>query len=257
MSAPMSAVENSAEQINRDFYERELPGVADYWKKMAAPRFRVQTVLEQLRRRRPASVVDLGCGGGQLLDEVQQALPQARLVGVDLSERQIADNRAHKPDIRWISANLEQPADWPADDRQRYSAVTAIEVIEHLDRPDVFLKNARELLAPGGFLLLSTQSGTVGETERRVGHRRHFSREDMGALLARNGFAVDRVWNAGFPFHDLSKWYANLDPNASMSRFGNKPYGLREDLICLGLRTLFRLNSNQRGAQLFAIASVR
>lgn len=257
MSAPVPVVEDTAEQINRDFYERELPGLADYWKKMAAPRFRVQTVLEQLRHRKPSSVVDLGCGGGQLLDEVQQALPEARLVGVDLSERQIAENRAQKPDIRWLTANLEQPAEWSADDRQRYEAVTAIEVIEHLDHPDVFLKNARALLAPGGFLLLSTQSGTVGETERRVGHRRHFTPEDITELLAAAGFAVARVWNAGFPFHDLSKWYANLDPDTSMNRFGDKPYGLREDLICLGLRALFRLNSNRRGAQLFAVGGAR
>jgi 2-polyprenyl-3-methyl-5-hydroxy-6-metoxy-1,4-benzoquinol methylase len=253
----MPAAENTAEHINRDFYERELPGLTDYWKKMAAPRFRVQTVLEQLRQRKPSSVVDLGCGGGQLLDEVRHALPQARLVGIDLSERQIADNRAHRPDIRWLTANLEQPGEWPADDRQRYAAVTAVEVIEHLDHPEIFLKNARALLAPGGFLLLSTQSGTVGETERRVGHRRHFTPQAISALLDAAGFAVERVWNTGFPFHDLSKWYANLDPDGSMNRFGDKPYGLREDLICLGLRALFRLNSNRRGAQLFAVGSAR
>ena len=221
---------------------------------MAAPRFRVRTVTNELRVRGPASVVDLGCGGGQLLDEVRHVMPGVRLVGVDLSEPQLALNRQRMPDTRWIGANMDQPMKWADEDRERYDAVTAVEVIEHVDHPDVFLKNARALLAPGGFVVLSTQSGRVGETERRVGHRRHFTAEDISALLVGAGFRIDRVWNAGFPFHDFSKWYANLNPDASMGRFGSKPYGLSEDLVCLGLRVLFRFNSSSTGAQLFAVA---
>jgi cyclopropane fatty-acyl-phospholipid synthase-like methyltransferase len=246
----------TAEQVNREFYEQALPGQNDYWRKMAAPRFRVRTVMSELRARTPASVVDLGCGGGQLLDEIRHAVPGARLVGVDLSEPQLELNRQRLPDVRWVSANVDRPVTWSQEDRGRYHAVTAIEVIEHVDHPEELLQNARALLAPGGFIMLSTQSGRVGETERRVGHRRHFTTGDVTRFLGQAGFRADRVWNAGFPFHDFSKWYANRDPDASMSRFGDKPYGLREDLICLGLRALFRLNSNRAGAQLFAVATV-
>lgn len=245
---------SSAEQVNREFYEQVLPGQNDYWRKMAAPRFRVRTVLAELRARGPASVVDLGCGGGQLLGEVRRAVPAARLVGVDLSQPQLAANRQAAPDIRWVHANVDQPVTWAPEDREKYDAVTAVEVIEHVDRPDVLLANARALLAPGGFIVLSTQSGRVGETERRVGHRRHFTADDIASLLRGAGFRPERVWNAGFPFHDFSKWYANLNPDASMSRFGDKPYGVAEDFVCLGLRALFRLNSNRLGAQLFAVA---
>ncbi len=244
----------TAEQVNREFYEQALPGQNDYWRKMAAPRFRVRTVTSELRARRPNSVVDLGCGGGQLLDEIGRAMPGVRLVGVDLSEPQLALNRKRLPDTRWICANIDQPVKWADEDRERYDAVTAIEVIEHVDNPNVLLANARTLLHPGGFVMLSTQSGRVGETERRVGHRRHFTAAEISSLLEGAGFRVERVWNAGFPFHDFSKWYANLNPDASMGRFGSKPYGLSEDLVCLGLRALFRLNSKRSGAQLFAVA---
>ncbi|MBK7861559.1 MAG: methyltransferase domain-containing protein [Archangiaceae bacterium] len=245
---------STAEQVNREFYEQALPGQNDYWKKMAAPRFRVRTVLAELKARAPASVVDLGCGGGQLLDEVKRAVPGARLVGVDLSKPQLELNRQRDPDTRWVYANVDQPMKWADEDLERYDAVTVVEVIEHVDRPAQLLENARALLARGGFLVLSTQSGRVGETERRVGHRRHFTTSEIRGLLTGAGFRPERVWNAGFPFHDFSKWYANLNPDASMGRFGDKPYGLSEDLVCLGLRALFRLNSNRAGAQLFAVA---
>jgi hypothetical protein len=162
-------------------------------------------------------------------------------------------NRARLPHTRWIYANIDQPVQWPAEDLGRYDAVTAVEVIEHVDHPEVLLANARALLAPGGFIVLSTQSGRVGETERRVGHRRHFTTDEITSLLSAAGLRPEKVWNAGFPFHDLSKWYANLDPDASMSRFGDKPYGLSENMVCFGLRMLFRFNSNRHGAQLFAV----
>lgn len=244
---------STAEQVNREFYEQALPGQNDYWRKMAAPRFRVRTVMNELRVANPSSVVDLGCGGGQLLDEVRKVLPGARMVGVDLSEPQLALNRQRMPDTRWIAGNIDEPMKWSDEDRERYDAVTCVEVIEHVDHPEVLLSNARALLAPGGIVVLSTQSGPVGETERRVGHRRHFTTQDIERLLGGAGLRAQRVWNAGFPFHDFSKWYANLNPDASMGRFGSKPYGLSEDLVCLGLRVLFRFNSNHAGAQLFAV----
>jgi 2-polyprenyl-3-methyl-5-hydroxy-6-metoxy-1,4-benzoquinol methylase len=244
----------SAEDVNREFSEQTLPGQRDYWAKMAAPRFRVRTVLEALIERRPASVVDFGCGGGQLLDRVREVLPNAKLLGVDLSEAQLELNRQRLPHTKWLSANIDQPVKWPEEERYRYDAVTAVEVIEHLDHPETLLENAAALLAPGGVLVLSTQSGRVGETERRVGHQRHFSVNEMTYLLNGAGFRVERVWNAGFPFHDLSKRIANINPDASMKGFADKPYGLVQNAVCLGLRALFRLNSNRAGAQLFATA---
>jgi SAM-dependent methyltransferase len=156
--------------------------------------------------------------------------------------------------VRWVQANLDAQVTWQSADLGQHAAVTAVEVLEHVDQPAQLLANARALLAPGGLLVLSTQSGPLRETERRVGHRRHFTATQLQALLEAAGLRPERVWNAGYPFHDLSKWYANLNAEGSMDRFSSKAYGLSEDLICLGLRGLFLLNSQRRGAQLFAVA---
>jgi predicted TPR repeat methyltransferase len=218
---------------------------------MAAPRFRVATLARELERLAPRSVVDLGCGRGQLVEEIRRVLPQAKLTGIDLSTAQIEHNKAAMPWATWSVANLSLPL---PDGLDEHDAVVATEIIEHLDDPEAFLANAARLLRPGGHLIVTTQSGRVGETERRVGHVRHFTAADVTDLLERAGLAPVRVWNAGFPFHDLSKWYANLNPDASMAAFSGKPYGLKEDLVCAALRLAFRFNSNRRGAQLFAIA---
>lgn len=237
----------TATDTNREYYEAASAAREDYWRYMAAPRARVARVVDLVRGLAPRSLIDLGCGNGQLLDELARAFPGMRLAGLDLSARQIAENRERAPQIEWMAGDLSQEVAEKA-----FDCVTASEVIEHLQDARALLDNARRL---GTHLVITTQSGPVRETERRVGHVRHFSPAEMTTLLAETGWSAVRVWNEGYPFHDLSKWWANRDAEKSMARFGGtERYGLRERAICFALRTAFRLNSRRRGAQLYAVA---
>jgi cyclopropane fatty-acyl-phospholipid synthase-like methyltransferase len=221
---------------------------------MAAPRFRVATFLSLLGKDPASSLLDLGCGNGTLLAEIGARHPRMALGGMDLSEAQVAANRRTMPSLSWYAADLDRPLSGSTLPPNGFDVVVASEIIEHVAHPDVFLRNALQLAAPGGRLLLSTQSGPVRETERRVGHVRHFTVREMTELLEQSGWQPRKVYNAGFPFHDLSKWYANLDPDSSMRQFGESQYGWKEDLVCWALRVAFRLNSSRHGAQLFAVA---
>lgn len=239
-------------ETNTAFYGELRPGVQDYWRKMAAPRFRVATVLDVLSREAPSNIVDLGCGNGALAEEMHRRFPHARIAGVDLSEFQVAANAKRLPWGQWLTADLGAAS--PPSLGVTFDAIVTSEVVEHVDDPEAFVRNARALAKPNALLVLTTQSGNVHETEKRVGHLRHFEVDAMRSMLNRNGWRAERVWNAGYPFHDLSKWYANLNVDKSMANFGDKPYGWKEDAICAALRLAFRLNSKRLGAQLFAVA---
>ena len=63
------------ERVNREYYLTESPGRTDYWKKMAAPRFRMEVFLEILSKHAMASLIDLGCGNGELLQDVRFRFP--------------------------------------------------------------------------------------------------------------------------------------------------------------------------------------
>jgi 2-polyprenyl-3-methyl-5-hydroxy-6-metoxy-1,4-benzoquinol methylase len=249
----MSSVER-----NRDYYEALPPGRDDYWRYMAAPRHRAARLKRLLARIAPSSVVDLGCGNGQLLSELYAKWPRIKLAGVDLSAPRIEANRTAMPHIEWICADLQQPIANAHEARsQAFDVVIASEIIEHLDAPALLLSHARSLAGPDGHLILTTQSGPVRETERRVGHVRHFTRDELSDLLESTGWTALRVWNEGFPFHDLSKWWANRNPSRSIGRFGSDAYGFSQRFVCLALRAAFLFNSRRRGAQLFALARRR
>jgi 2-polyprenyl-3-methyl-5-hydroxy-6-metoxy-1,4-benzoquinol methylase len=241
-------------QRNLDYWDRLDAGQADYWRYMPAPRFRAREIRRILQDAHPRSVVDLGCGDGMLLSAIREAVHDADLAGIDLSSAQIEKNRKAIPEIEWFVGNLE------ADEftlPKRFEALTSSEVIEHLAHPADFLRTAHRHAADGALLVISTQSGKVGETEKHVGHLRHFTVAEMTRLLEETGWQPVRVWNAGFPFQDLSKWVANLSPNTTIKHFVVKPYGLMQRLAAAVLRLLFRLNSNTRGSQLFAVARRR
>ncbi len=245
-----------AKDVNLEYYLRKSPGRADYWRKMAAPRFRMRTFLRLLAESRPASLVDMGCGSGELLGEIRRNFPQMRLCGLDLSSSLIEGNRRSYPSIEWHALDLDCTQDFQSELVHVFDAVIASEIIEHLDNPLAFLKNARELARPGnGMLFLSTQSGAIHETERRVGHKRHYSAAEMRVSLVDAGWNPVRIWNAGFPFHDLSKWFANINPDSTMKKYSEQAYGVGQNLVCAMLRLAFRFNSGKRGAQLFAVAS--
>jgi 2-polyprenyl-3-methyl-5-hydroxy-6-metoxy-1,4-benzoquinol methylase len=244
----MSAREHA--NANAEYYGTLTPGQEAYWSKMAAPRARVARILSLVLPLRPSSILDVGCGNGLLLRELSEATSATRVVGLDLSEARIKDNQARYPWGEFVACDVTARV----PDVGRFNVITMSEIIEHVDDPARLLMAARTLLSPGGTVVITTQSGPVRETERRVGHVRHFSAEALSVLLREAGFNEVRVWNEGFPFHDLSKWYANRDPGASLDRFATRAYGIREELIALGLRVLFRLNSRHRGAQLYATA---
>jgi len=103
-------------------------------------------------------ILDIGCGGG-LISE-----PLARLgavvTGIDAAEANIAVARAHargadlEVDYRQASAEELSAAG------ERFDAVLALEVVEHVADLDAFLAAAAALVRPGGAFIASTLNRT-------------------------------------------------------------------------------------------------
>lgn len=94
-------------------------------------------------------VLDIGCGTGAWLNRLaRQGFLQT--VGIDRDIGQVAG-----ADGQFIQADLDDMTDWPVPEGS-YDLITAIEVIEHLSNIGHFLAQTSRLLAPAGYLLLTT-----------------------------------------------------------------------------------------------------
>lgn len=93
-------------------------------------------------------LLDVGCGSGKLLERYRDLGWQVR--GIDPGERAVAACRARGLPAQQASL-LE--ADLP---RRHFDVVLLHHVIEHVLRPLEALRRARELLAPGGAIVVET-----------------------------------------------------------------------------------------------------
>ena len=139
---------------------------------------RIQFIKQQLDSKSETqwltgkTALDVGCGGGILCESLARL--GATTTGIDASSRVIDTAEAHmKSSNLSISYRIAKPAD--LIDRQ-FDLVTAMEVLEHVDRPADFLMSLMDRVAPGGILALSTISrtqfaffGTVFMAERVLG----------------------------------------------------------------------------------------
>ena len=100
-----------------------------------------------------ASVLDVGCGTGRLLQQLRLALPRARLTGIDLSEPYVRHARARLGDAASVdvgNAELLPYAD------SSFDAVVSVFLFHELPkrvRRRVFAEMAR-VLKPGGVLVI-------------------------------------------------------------------------------------------------------
>jgi SAM-dependent methyltransferase len=130
-------------------------------------------------------------------------LPTARFVGAELSESGVAISRKKVPGATFLVADIFQPpaalnafANWATH-------AVCSEVLEHVDDPVEFLKQARNYLAAGARLIVTVPGGPISAFDRHIGHRQHFSHKKIAQMLEAAGYRVDRVYRTGFPFFNL------------------------------------------------------
>jgi SAM-dependent methyltransferase len=217
-----------------------------------AQRHRWRLVVHELRDLpRNGVVVDLGCGSGALLSRIGLAFPGARLVGIDMEPRALALARRRLPSAELVQGDLD--ADSGAVLVRGADAVVCSEVLEHLATPERALCLAREILRPGGRVVVTVPAGAMNDFDRAIGHRKHYRPDELTALMTGAGFGDIRASAWGFPFHTLFRIALAVAPGTT-ERFSDEKIGVFHLALFHLLNALFYLNmrSARFGRQLIA-----
>ena len=146
---------------------------------------------------------DFGSGQGDLVQKLEPLLPKARFVGAELSESGVAISKWKVPAAMFFVADLFQPPAALNEFANWATHAVCSEVLEHVDDPVAFLKRARDYLAAGARLIVTVPGGPMSAFDRHIGHRQHFDRRKIRAMLEQAGYAVERIYLTGFPFFNL------------------------------------------------------
>lgn len=116
---------------------------------------RIDLTLELLGNTdRPGRILDVGCGEGYITGIIKRAFPDADVHGMDYSLSAIRKAHADFPDISFSVADATQPS-YPTGP---FDVVVFNNLWEHVTDPIALVRRAKEVLRPGGFVIISTPS---------------------------------------------------------------------------------------------------
>jgi len=206
-------------------------------------------------------LVDLGSGQGDMAATIQSRFPSANIMGLELSNSGTEISRRKIPNARFIQRNLLDTTMPPADQRGWATHAVCAEVLEHLDDPALFLKNAKQYMSEGCRLVVTVPGGPMSAYDKHIGHRRHWRAEEIESLMRQAGFTPERVSGAGFPFFNLYRCVVILRGRKLIQDVGSGP-STSASLAARMAMSLFHglirpnLNSSRSGWQIVGTARV-
>lgn len=103
------------------------------------------------------NILDVGCGGGILCEAMARS--GAKVTGIDAESEAIFVAQEHAKnnylEINYLCTSVE------AYKAQRFDVITCMEMLEHVENPELVFEHCRRLLKPKGFLFVSTISRTI------------------------------------------------------------------------------------------------
>jgi SAM-dependent methyltransferase len=177
-------------------------------------------MLEMLDGEEPCRILDVGCSGGLLAAKLRER--GHHVVGVDIAE--VGNVRKNTDDF--YVGNLEHGL--PDEVGDDFDVVIAGDVIEHLSRPTVALRELSRVVRPGGQMIISVPNfghwyprlrvvtGSFGYDRRGIlddTHLRFFTRRLIRRTVTRAGLDILEERTTGLPLGEglLSRVVKGID----------------------------------------------
>lgn len=214
--APIEFLDYDAQWSQLDDFIRFHPGA----------RHRRRLIGKLLTGLRFETVLDAGCGLGEMLLLLKSKFPQARLCGSEISEVALEKNRRMFPDVEFFNLDLER-GHLP----RKFDLVICSEVLEHLTLQGEALKNLSAMVNSGGHLVLTCPHGRIFATERHFGHQHHPTAAELVEQAAAADLQMISLARWGWPLYLGLKYLTNINPQAALKGFAEGRYSWKQRWI--------------------------
>lgn len=182
-----------------DIYKPDEHGSNILVSMSSVPKFN-QWMGDVIRPHVGTKVLEIGSGIGNL---TRGFCPRDRYTATDINPLYLDYLRgtfAQRPylDVRRCDLGRDQDFEELAG---RYDTVVCLNVLEHVPDEDKALANIARALEKGGkaIILVPQNQALHGTLDEVLGHVKRYSRETLGAALAKNGFDVETMFDFNRP----------------------------------------------------------
>lgn len=149
-------------------------------------------------------ILDIGCGGGELTQELKEKYKKATVVGCDLYPK--------------MKNTVKCSAEKLSFKNNSFDCVFMFDVLEHLKSPQKAFGEVKRVLKKGGVfhLVVPLEKNLFGINlqEKPIGHIQQFELNDIKNLVKNNGFKIKKIrYSYYFIYQFLSfiyYFYANF-----------------------------------------------
>lgn len=227
--------------MNPDEYSKMRALEDDYWWFVSRRELAFNLLDQHLKVNQP-QILDVGCGTGAVLTELQRRGPA---IGIDLSHDALTYSRDRGlPNL--VYANAEQ-LPFTAN---IFDAVVSLDTIEHVPDHQSAVAEIFRTLKPGGIFIMNVPAFAWlwGPHDIALMHQRRYTRRDVETLLTDQGFQIEKLTYSVFflfPAVMLRRLTEKLQkgpPKVTLPQFTHTTNKLLKSLMRLEGKLLQRAN---------------
>jgi 2-polyprenyl-3-methyl-5-hydroxy-6-metoxy-1,4-benzoquinol methylase len=206
-----------------------------------------EAFVKLIARLNPETVLDVGCGSGDNLAALAQALPHLVLAGADVSQEALGVAARRMPDVKFSQLDAQKEK---LD--ERFDLVLCSQVVEHLIDDMTGFRNLA--LMAKKWVVVATMRGRMRPSELTIGHYRNYSDVELRAKAEYAGLEVVDIFGWGFPFYSplyrtAIEWLPSGPPEGK--------FGIMQKSIANFLYHLYALNIPRHGDVVTMLARPR
>jgi len=117
---------------------------------------KLNSVLSMIKNK-PETILDIGCASGWFLSKIADKYLEANCFGIDVYNKAIQYGKKHYKNLHLRRGNAHK---LPYKSKS-FDLILCTEVLEHVENPDIVLKEMRRVLKPNGLSLIEMDSGNL------------------------------------------------------------------------------------------------
>jgi len=136
-------------------------------------------VLDKVDENNFDSLLDVGCGDGRFLFEVNRKFSGKKLAGIDFSKRAINFAKIMTPEVEWVCGDINDENIF----HMEFDIITLIETLEHINPEEIknFLRGIHKRLKEDGTFIVTVPSKNIRVSQK---HYQHFDLDSLTEVLS-------------------------------------------------------------------------